>query len=433
MASTDWQPWLPWLWLVAATVGAWFTFNIFRPMRWPAPMAGISFFAGWLTSELAIHHLLWQLLATLAFVWLGAVRGLPGVIGLGLTLASWAGLLWSLADARKAGAAIEAALQAGLGPEYRRGILPALAIPDSDDVQWKELLVPLPNTRHAKVEVIRNIGYVQHGARSLRLDVYRHPDHPTRCPMLLQVHGGGWVLGSKNEQGLPLMHRLAARGWVCVSVDYRLSPRATFPDHLIDVKHALRWMREHGAEYGGDTDFIVVTGGSAGGHLAALTALTANEPAYQPGFETVDTSVAACVAFYGVYDFLDRNQNWAHPGMRKLAERHIMKVSLKNEPERFHAASPMSRVHGDAPPMLIVHGTHDTLVPVREARHFYDACRQVSRAETVYAEIPGAQHAFEIFPSLRTVLVLDGVERFLGHVLSRYLERRDKKPLSAAG
>ena len=228
------------------------------------------------------------------------------------------------------------------------------------------------------------------------------------------------------------MHRLAARGWVCVSVDYRLSPRATFPDHLIDVKHALRWMREHAAEYGGDPDFIVVTGGSAGGHLASLMALTANDPEYQPGFENADTSLAGCVSFYGVYDFLDRNGNWPHPGMRKLAERHVVKAKLKAAPEQFHAASPMSRVHADAPPMLIVHGDHDTLVPVAEARQFFEIYRQSTSAVTAYAEIPGAQHAFEIFPSLRTVLVLDGVERFLAVLLSRYLAVRDGNAIAAA-
>jgi acetyl esterase/lipase len=433
MAGTDWQAWLPWIWLAATIVGAWFTFNVFRPMRWPAPLAGVSFFAGWLTAELAIHHLLWQLLATLGFAWLGAIRGWPGVAGVVLTAGSWLGLFWSLQDARRAGAAIEAALQQALGADYRQQVLPALAIPDSSAIDWKQLLVPVPSIHHPAVERIADLPYVQHGKRPLKLDVYRHRDRPTRCPMLLQIHGGGWVIGSKNEQGLPLMHRLAARGWVCVSVDYRLSPRATFPDHLIDVKHALRWMREHAVEYGGDPDFIVVTGGSAGGHLASLMALTANDPAYQPGFETTDTSLAGCVAFYGVYDFVDRNSNWPHPGMRKLAERHVVKAKFGTAPERFHAASPMSRVHAEAPPMLIVHGDRDTLVPVAEARHFFEAYRQSTAAVTAYAEIPGAQHAFEIFPSLRTVLVLDGVERFLTVLLSRYLAVRDGASVAAAG
>ncbi len=65
-----------------------------------------------------------------------------------------------------------------------------------------------------------------------------------------------------------MMHELALRGWVCVAINYRLSPRATWPDHVVDCKRALAWVREHIAEYGGDPAFIAVSGGSAGGHLA---------------------------------------------------------------------------------------------------------------------------------------------------------------------
>src|SRR5262249_32610414 len=83
---------------------------------------------------------------------------------------------------------------------------------------------------------------------------------------------GAGVVGGKNDEGIPLMLHLASRGGVGVSADYRLSPRATFPEPLIDLKHALRWIREQGPAYGVDPDFVVVTGGSAGGHLAALVA-----------------------------------------------------------------------------------------------------------------------------------------------------------------
>ena len=98
------------------------------------------------------------------------------------------------------------------------------------------------------------------------------------APVLLQIHGGGWTIGNKRQQALPLMMHLSRRGWVCVAANYRLSPRATFPDHLIDVKQALRWIRENIAEYGGDPGFVAITGGSAGGHLSALAALTGESP-----------------------------------------------------------------------------------------------------------------------------------------------------------
>ena len=256
---------------------------------------------------------------------------------------------------------------------------------------------------------------------------------PKHCPTLLQIHGGAWVVGSKNEQGLPLMMHLASRGWVCVSANYRLSPRATFPDHLIDCKRAVQWIREHGPAYGADPDFLVVTGGSAGGHLAALLALTANDREYQPGFEHVDTAVRACVSFYGVYDFTDRHGIWPHPGLARLLERRVMKVPRATHPEAYDKASPMSRVHPGAPPFFILHGDRDTLVPVEEARRFAADLRRISSEPAVYAEMPGAQHAFEIFPSVRTTFVIHGVERFLAWLYSRHLAEREAGAPAARG
>ena len=85
--------------------------------------------------------------------------------------------------------------------------------------------------------------------------------------MLLQVPGGAWAIGMRRPQAYPLLSHMADRGWVCVSIDYRVSPRNTWPDHIVDVKRALAWIKENIAEYGGDPDFVAITGGSAGGHL----------------------------------------------------------------------------------------------------------------------------------------------------------------------
>src|SRR5262245_23545687 len=286
---------------VASGLGAW---NVYRP-RYRGPwLSVLSFFWGWLTAELVLHQIAVQLVAAIVLIELGALSAWPGWLALPILVISWFFLWRSHRGAGEAGDVVERALQRGLGTDYRSTIGREAADRFSTGVRWRSLLIPL--ARHPDVERIRNVTYHEGPGHSLRLDVYRHRDRPPRCPALLQIHGGGWVLGSKNEQGLPLMKHLAAQGWVCVSADYRLSPRATFPDPLVDLKHALRWIRQEGTAYGVDPDFVVVTGGSAGGHLAALVALTANEPAYQPGFEDVDTSVRACVAFYGVYDFTDR-------------------------------------------------------------------------------------------------------------------------------
>jgi acetyl esterase/lipase len=421
---------LAWLFLAASLCGAWFTWNALRPMAGPSRRGVVSFFAGWLTGELALHHLAWQLGMTLVFAWAGALRAWPGLVGLVITLLSWLGLARCAVVARRAGAVVEQALREGLGPRYAEGIPTRAGEPHPPAIDWRRVLVPFP-IRHPEVERVRDIVYARAGGRDLKLDVYRHRNHPAGCPTLLQIHGGAWILGSKNEQGLPLMHHLAARGWVCVAADYRLSPHATFPDHVVDLKRAIAWIRAQGAAYGADPDFVVVTGGSAGGHLAALVALTPNDPEYQPGFEGVDTAVEGCVAFYGVYDFTDHDGLWPDDGLRRLLERRVLKVPFASAPEAYEKASPLSRLRPDAPPFFVLHGTHDTLVPVEEARRFAAAFRRVARAPLVYAELPGAQHAFDLFPSVRSLLVIPAVERFLAWVHAGYLGRSAR--LESAG
>ena len=117
-------------------------------------------------------------------------------------------------------------------------------------------------------------------------DIWRRRDLPRdgKAPVLLQVPGGAWAIGMRRPQAYPLMSHFAERGWVCVSIDYRVSPVHTWPDHIVDVKRALAWVKEHIAEYGGDPDFVAITGGSAGGHLSALAALTPERPAVATGF-----------------------------------------------------------------------------------------------------------------------------------------------------
>jgi acetyl esterase/lipase len=186
----------------------------------------------------------------------------------------------------------------------------------------------------------------------------------------------------------------------------------------------MRWIRENIAKYGGDPNFVCATGGSAGGHLSSLLALTAGDPEYQPGFEAVDTTIRACVPFYGIYDFTDEYALQAHSGLNGFVERLVMKKSRADEREAFRRASPLHRVHADAPPFFVIHGTHDSLASVEEARHFAAVLGKISREPVAYAEIPGAQHAFEIFHSLRTTHVVRAVDRFLAFVYSDYLRQR---------
>jgi acetyl esterase/lipase len=207
---------------------------------------------------------------------------------------------------------------------------------------------------------------------------------------------------------LPLLNHMAAQGWVGFNANYRLSPWATFPDHLDDVTAALAWIREHAEEYGVDPGFVCITGGSAGGHLCALLALTAEPP------------VAAAVPFYGIYDFTPAGRFGEDREVYDLfLESWVMKAFVDEEPEKYVAASPIHLLREDAPPFFVIHGDRDTLAPVEDARAFVAALKAVSKQPVAYAEMRGAQHAFEIFPSVRAARVIEGVERFLSTLWER--------------
>jgi acetyl esterase/lipase len=270
------------------------------------------------------------------------------------------------------------------------------------------------------VRVERDLVYAPGFGKRHQLDVYVPRDGATQAPVLLQIHGGGWTIGRKEEQALPLMNHLAAKGWVCVAANYRLSPKATFPDHIIDAKLALAWILERIGGYGGDARFVAVTGGSAGGHLSSLLALTANDPEYQPGFEDVDTTVQACVPFYGVYDWTDELGIDPRDERKKFFARIVLKKRFADDPDAYRRASPLARVHVDAPPFFVLHGALDSLVPVAQARQFVSRLRAVSKQPVCYAELPHAQHAFEIFHSHRTAHVVRAVDRFLAWTYGRW-------------
>jgi acetyl esterase/lipase len=416
-----------WAFLIVSLVGAWFTVNAFFPTRrWQ--LITLSFFAGWLTNELAWFHILWQMVATVVFVWLGALDSWPGVLALAITVVSWAGLLWAQLVSRRSAAVLESALRDALGDDYRSEIAPGLAEHLAARTPRRELLLPF-SFRDRRVERIKDIEYAPGAGRRHRLDVWRPRVGVEHAPVLFQIHGGAWVIGDKGQQALPLMTHLAANGWVCVAANYRLSPRVNFPEHLIDCKLALRWIREHVAEFGGDPDFVVVTGGSAGGHLAALVGLTANDPAYQPGFRDIDTAVTAAVPIYGVYDMTEtfRYRGASARGSRWM-ERRVMGATFDEDPELFRRASPVSRVRADAPPFFVIHGANDNLVPVDQARRFVAALRAVSHNPVAYAEIPGATHAFEIFHSVRTANTVNAVDRYLAWLYSAYQAKSGIEP-----
>jgi acetyl esterase/lipase len=260
---------------------------------------------------------------------------------------------------------------------------------------------------------------VQYGPhkRVNRADIWRRSDLPRdgKAPVLLQVPGGAWVFGMRRPQSYAILSHMADRGWVCVSIDYRVSPRHTWPDHIVDVKRALAWVKQNIADVGGNPNFVVLTGGSAGGHLAALAALTPNDARFQPGFADVDTSVVAAVPVYGRYDW-SSTEGAGRAEFVAFLERFVVKRRQADDPQIFLDASPINRLSSDAPPFFVLHGRDDSLIPVSEARDFVSALREVSTSPVAYAELPGAQHAFDIFGSPRARHSATAIGRFLSWV-----------------
>ncbi|RAV16995.1 alpha/beta hydrolase [Mycolicibacterium sp. GF69] len=276
-----------------------------------------------------------------------------------------------------------------------------------------------------------NISYGEYSSAN-QLDIWRRPDleRNGKAPVLFQIPGGAWITGNKRGQAHPLMSHLAELGWVCVAVNYRHSPRNTWPDHIVDAKRALAWVKTHIAEYGGDPEFIAITGGSAGGHLSSLAALTPNDPRFQPGFEDVDTRVQAAVPFYGVYDFT-RFEDAMHPSMPELLEQMVMKQPQSSNLQAYADASPVNYVAADAPPFFVLHGTNDSLVPVEQARSFVAKLRDVSTQPVVYAELPFAQHAFDMLGSARAAHAAVAVEQFLAEVYANRQQSTESERASA--
>ncbi|MHC4947887.1 MAG: alpha/beta hydrolase fold domain-containing protein [Planctomycetota bacterium] len=226
-----------------------------------------------------------------------------------------------------------------------------------------------------EIVLVRDVVYASVAApdgtrRELVLDAACPADVETPLPVVLYIHGGGWQRGAK-EQGEVFIRAFARGGYLAVSVGYRLSGEAPFPAAVHDCKAAVRFLRAHAGELGVDPDRIGAWGHSAGGHLAALLATSADVPALdgELGGDDVSTAVRCAATVSGPAD-LTRGLDGRGAGMvrRWLGDGDRAEVR-----RRARAASPVTWVDAGDPPMLIVHGTADRLVPVAQARRLRDA------------------------------------------------------------
>jgi len=376
---------------IGAICFLWCVVMAVAPIRRPRSLAVFSWICGAIPNELPFVALFVVIVSNVP---IGSRFPPGGWAALAVNVVAVVGLVVIVARAACAGRRLDRALDDALGEGWRAAIDPALDGARRRHLPWLQiLLMPWP-IRGRDVERVANISYGDNGTSNL-LDVYRNRWHPTGAPVLVHLHGGRFRWGRKSRESRALLHRLASRGWTCVSANYHLSrtPAAGFPEHLVDVKRVIAWVRRDGGDFGADPDTIFLSGSSAGAHLTAMAALTANDARFQPGFEAADTSIAAGIGLYGYYGELGGDER--------------------------PPSTPLAYLGSDAPPFFVVHGANDTYTPVEGARVLAERMRASSSSPVVYAVLPGAQHSFDLFHSIRFESVIDAIEGFGAWVRTR--------------
>lgn len=224
-----------------------------------------------------------------------------------------------------------------------------------------------------------NLPYDQHPQTVLDVLSPKAPLREKR-PAVIAIHGGGWVNGSKAaflERMLPWVQA----GFVLANVEYRLADAAPAPAAAMDVLNAAQWFRKNARRWNVDSRRIVVTGGSAGGHLALVTGLAPKSAKLGP-----DSGVAAVVNFYGITDLEDMITG---PNRRDFAAKWIPEGAGREDLVR--RLSPIGYVRKDVPPVLSVHGTVDETVPYAHAVNLTKALRNAG-ADAEMISVSGGKH-----------------------------------------
>jgi len=235
-----------------------------------------------------------------------------------------------------------------------------------------------PDNRYTEIHVNCDIPYREGGSPSWKLDLFQPCPMPAsaRLPAVVLVHGGGWEAGDKANLA-DWVIKLVRRGYVCVSVNYRLSDEATFPASVADVKCSVRWLRAHADKLGIDPSRVGAMGISAGAHLVCFLGVTDHHPDLDEGpYEDQSSRVRAVVDICGPTTLT----NWGGQLPEEKAWYWIQKFiggMPAEAPELYAKASPINYVDRDAAPFLIIHGRQDGLVPPNQAEQMHAAIKKV--------------------------------------------------------
>lgn len=264
-------------------------------------------------------------------------------------------------------------------------------------------------------KAIEDIEFAKVGDRSLKLDLYV-PAAPVKPPLVVYVHGGGWMGGKRDN--IPL-GKLIWRGFAVASIDYRLSGEAQFPAQAYDIKAAIRFLRAHAKDYGVDATKIAIAGSSAGGHLAALVGTTNGVKELEGNVGTdlgASSDVQAIMDFFGASDLESIMEQSTPKGQefRGPALQHLLGGSPTEKPELAKLASPITHVGAGDPPLLIVHGDADPQMPYEQAREL-DRAYQKAGLPVQFVTIPGGKHGGpEFYDEARTDIMAEFLTKAVG-------------------
>lgn len=263
---------------------------------------------------------------------------------------------------------------------------------------------PKPFQLPAGIKMEKDIAYIEGGDEAQKLDIYL-PEAPSEkpLPLIVHIHGGGWRAGSKFP--CPVMG-MVLKGYAVASVEYRFSQKAVFPAQIQDCQAAIRWLRAHAKQYHFDTEHLGAIGGSAGGHLSALVGTSGGKKAFPPigGHEDQSDRVQAVCDIFGPADFTTVMQQAAD-------DKNVKNIFAFNTPSdpysgligaklddkaKADAVSPVHYVSKEAPPFLILHGTHDTLVPYAQSVQL-EAALKTQGVPVWLQTLPGAGHGGPLF------------------------------------
>ncbi len=271
----------------------------------------------------------------------------------------------------------------------------------------------------------KDISYIPNGDEAQKLDLYlseKAADKP--LPLVVHIHGGGWIGGSKYPCAVAPM---VLRGYAVASVEYRFSQKAKFPAQIQDCQAAIRWLRAHAKEYHLDPEHVGVVGGSAGGHLSALVGTAGGKNAFPKigGNEEQSDRVQAVCDIFGPSDFSTVVQQAADDKNAKNifqfntpADPYSSLIGTKlDDKAKADAVSPVHYVSKDNPPFVILHGTHDTLVPYAQSEEFAAVLKE--KGVTVWLQkLPGAGHGG---PAFNKPVVIQLMQNFF----DKYLKGAD--------